>query len=207
MTITEENQMFKELAKTLPTIIHDVLKQVDGALDAIENVLTEGHCVLEKEKFEEALKYHRGLNNASAILISLFSEIGNLETEFNVLKVVSVTSTIKAIEKIFDDMHVLIDFYTAKIMAKEFNIDVHLLSERLKNFIEYDTINYDDIQTASDPHIAYMVLKMEDRFDRETNNLYGDFNVLRVASFTSKIDAFQYALANGISRDMILCKY
>ena len=115
--------------------------------------------------------------------------------------------TIKGIEKIFEEVTRLVECYNARVIAKEFNIDSYLIMERLKNFMDYDTINFNDLITASNPRLAYMVLKVEDRFDREANDIYGDFNVLRINSFTSKVEAFQYALANGISRDMIICKY
>ena len=119
----------------------------------------------------------------------------------------TVTSTIKGIEKIFEEVTRLVDLYNSKVIAKEFDVDAFLITERLKNFMDYDTINFDDLITASNPRLAYMVLNVEDRFDREENDIYGDFNVLRINSFTSKVEAFQYALANGISRDMIICKY
>ena len=206
MKIDDEEKMFREIAKSIPDTIDRVLDDADKGLDCLENIISNGICVLDKENFEQTLKTHIKLTNASIILISLADEIGDLE-ELNVLKLMTVTSTIKGIEKIFEEVTRLVDLYNSKVIAKEFNVDALLITERLKNFMDYDTINFDDLITASNPRLAYMVLKVQDRFDRETNDIYGDFNVLRINSFTSKVEAFQYALANGISRDMIICKY
>lgn len=206
MKIDDEEKMFREIAKSIPDTIDSVLDYADKGLDCLENIISNGICVLDKENFEQTLKTHIKLTNASIILISLADEIGDLE-ELNVLKLMSVTSTIKGIEKIFEEVTRLVDLYNSKVIAKEFDVDAFLITERLKNFMDYDTINFDDLITASNPRLAYMVLKVQDRFDREANDIYGDFNVLRINSFTSKVEAFQYALANGISRDMIICKY
>lgn len=206
MKIDDEEKMFREIAKSIPDTIDMVLDYADKGLDCLENIISNGICVLDKENFEQTLKTHIKLTNASIILISLADEIGDLE-ELNVLKLMTVTSTIKGIEKIFEEVTRLVDLYNSKVIAKEFDVDAFLITERLKNFMDYDTINFDDLITASNSRLAYMVLKVEDRFDRETNDIYGDFNVLRINSFTSKVEAFQYALANGISRDMIICKY
>lgn len=206
MKIDDEEKMFREIAKSIPDTIDRVLDDADKGLDCLENIISNGICVIDKENFEQTLKTHIKLTNASIILISLADEIGDLE-ELNILKLMSVTSTIKGIEKIFEEVTRLVDLYNSKVIAKEFDVDAFLITERLKNFMDYDTINFDDLVTASNPRLAYMVLKVEDRFDRETNDIYGDFNVLRINSFTSKVEAFQYALANGISRDMIICKY
>ena len=206
MKIDDEEKMFREIAKSIPDTIDRVLDDADKGLDCLENIISNGICVIDKENFEQTLKTHIKLTNASIILISLADEIGDLE-ELNVLKLMTVTSTIKGIEKIFEEVTRLVDLYNSKVIAKEFDVDAFLITERLKNFMDYDTINFDDLVTASNPRLAYMVLKVEDRFDRETNDIYGDFNVLRINSFTSKVEAFQYALANGISRDMIMCKY
>ena len=206
MKIDDEEKMFREIAKSIPDTIDRVLDDADKGLDCLENIISNGICVLDKENFEQTLKTHIKLTNASIILISLADEIGDLE-ELNVLKLMTVTSTIKGIEKIFEEVTRLVDLYNSKVIAKEFDVDAFLITERLKNFMDYDTINFDDLITASNSRLAYMVLKVEDRFDRETNDIYGDFNVLRINSFTSKVEAFQYALANGISRDMIICKY
>ena len=206
MKIDDEEKMFREIAKSIPDTIDRVLDDADKGLDCLENIISNGICVIDKENFEQTLKTHIKLTNASIILISLADEIGDLE-ELNILKLMSVTSTIKGIEKIFEEVTRLVDLYNSKVIAKEFDVDAFLITERLKNFMDYDTINFDDLVTASNPRLAYMVLKVEDRFDRETNDIYGDFNVLRINSFTSKVEAFKYALANGISRDMIICKY
>lgn len=206
MKIDDEEKTFREIAKSIPDTIDMVLDYADKGLDCLENIISNGICVIDKENFEQTLKTHIKLTNASIILISLADEIGDLE-ELNILKLMSVTSTIKGIEKIFEEVTRLVDLYNSKVIAKEFNVDALLITERLKNFMDYDTINFDDLITASNPRLAYMVLKVQDRFDRETNDIYGDFNVLRINSFTSKVEAFQYALANGISRDMIICKY
>lgn len=206
MKIDDEEKMFREIAKNIPDTIDRVLDDTDKALECLENIISNGICVLDKENFEQTLKTHIKLSNASIILIALASEIEDLE-EINILKIMTVTSTIKGIEKIFEEVTRLVECYNSRVIAKEFNIDSYLIMERLKNFMEYETINFDDLITASNPRLAYMVLKVEDRFDRETNDIYGDFNVLRINSFTSKVEAFQYALANGISRDMIICKY
>ena len=206
MKIDDEEKTFREIAKNIPDTIDMVLDYADKGLDCLENIISNGICVIDKENFEQTLKTHIKLTNASIILISLADEIGDLE-ELNILKLMSVTSTIKGIEKIFEEVTRLVDLYNSKVIAKEFNVDALLITERLKNFMDYDTINFDDLITASNPRLAYMVLKVQDRFDREANDIYGDFNVLRINSFTSKVEAFQYALANGISRDMIICKY
>lgn len=206
MKIDDEEKTFREIAKNIPDTIDMVLDYADKGLDCLENIISNGICVIDKENFEQTLKTHIKLTNASIILISLADEIGDLE-ELNLLKLMTVTSTIKGIEKIFEEVTRLVDLYNSKVIAKEFDVDAFLITERLKNFMDYDTINFDDLITASNPRLAYMVLKVEDRFDRETNDIYGDFNVLRINSFTSKVEAFQYALANGISRDMIICKY
>ena len=206
MKIDDEEKTFREIAKSIPDTIDSVLDYADKGLDCLENIISNGICVIDKENFEQTLKTHIKLTNASIILISLADEIGDLE-ELNLLKLMTVTSTIKGIEKIFEEVTRLVDLYNSKVIAKEFDVDAFLITERLKNFMDYDTINFDDLITASNPRLAYMVLKVEDRFDRETNDIYGDFNVLRINSFTSKVEAFQYALANGISRDMIMCKY
>ena len=206
MKIDDEEKTFREIAKSIPDTIDMVLDYADKGLDCLENIISNGICVIDKENFEQTLKTHIKLTNASIILISLADEIGDLE-ELNILKLMSVTSTIKGIEKIFEEVTRLVDLYNSKVIAKEFNVDALLITERLKNFMDYDTINFDDLITASNPRLAYMVLKVQDRFDRETNDIYGDFNVLRINSFASKVEAFQYALANGISRDMIICKY
>ena len=206
MKIDDEEKTFREIAKNIPDTIDMVLDYADKGLDCLENIISNGFCVIDKENFEQTLKTHIKLTNASIILISLADEIGDLE-ELNILKLMSVTSTIKGIEKIFEEVTRLVDLYNSKVIAKEFDVDAFLITERLKNFMDYDTINFDDLVTASNPKLAYMVLKVEDRFDREENDIYGDFNVLRINSFTSKVEAFQYALANGISRDMIICKY
>ena len=206
MKIDDEEKTFREIAKNIPDTIDMVLDYADKGLDCLENIISNGICVIDKENFEQTLKTHIKLTNASIILISLADEIGDLE-ELNLLKLMTVTSTIKGIEKIFEEVTRLVDLYNSKVIAKEFDVDAFLITERLKNFMDYDTINFDDLITASNPRLAYMVLKVEDRFDRETNDIYGDFNVLRINSFTSKVEAFQYALANGIGRDMIMCKY
>ena len=206
MKIDDEEKTFREIAKNIPDTIDMVLDYADKGLDCLENIISNGICVLDKENFEQTLKTHIKLTNASVILISLSDEIGDLE-ELNMLKLMTVTSTIKGIEKIFDEVTRLVDLYNSKVIAKEFDVDAFLITERLKNFMDYDTINFDDLITASNPRLAYMVLKVQDRFDRETNDIYGDFNVLRINSFASKVEAFQNALANGISRDMIICKY
>ena len=206
MKIDDEEKMFREIAKSIPDTIDMVLDYADKGLDCLENIISNGICVIDKENFEQTLKTHIKLTNASIILISLADEIGDLE-ELNLLKLMTVTSTIKGIEKIFEEVTRLVDLYNSKVIAKEFDVDAFLITERLKNFMDYDTVNFDDLVTASNPKLAYMVLKVQDRFDREANDIYGDFNVLRINSFTSKVEAFQYALANGISRDMIICKY
>ena len=112
MKIDDEEKTFREIAKSIPDTIDMVLDYADKGLDCLENIISNGFCVKDKENFEQTLKTHIKLTNASIILISLADEIGDLE-ELNLLKLMTVTSTIKGIDKIFEEVTKLVDLYNS----------------------------------------------------------------------------------------------
>ena len=79
------------------------------------------------------------------------------------------------------------------------------LIEELINFMDFDAIDYDDLDEAMTR--TFIILKVVDVFDKEYKQAYYPMNVLHIISFDTKVEAYTYALEHGISKDFILNRY
>jgi len=71
--------------------------------------------------------------------------------------------------------------------------------------MDFDAIEYDYLVEAMSH--TFLVLRVLDIFDQDYNPAYYPMNLLQVQSFNTKIEAYQYALSQGISKDFILNRY
>ena len=102
-------------------------------------------------------------------------------------------------------MH-LLETFNNLVINQHVDFSKYELVNRLKNILDFESIDYDDLEKALDKNSIYLVMRVEDMFDNR-EELYGNFNTLRLKSFKTKVDANRFCLSNGISRDFIICRY
>ena len=203
MTIDEEEKMFKELAINLPKIVDQVLFNGDRAIEILEKLAIDGTFVFDRKRFFEGLILHKKLESALSILISIDT---SKEGYDNIMKVIATSKTITEIDELFKQVHDLLETFNNLVINQHVDFSKYELVNRLKNILDFESIDYDDLEKALDKNSIYLVMRVEDMFDNR-EELYGNFNTLRLKSFKTKVDANKFCLSNGISRDFIICRY
>ena len=119
--------------------------------------------------------------------------------------VIGLDLAISALGAVFVLLNDYMDKANTRIEAKQFDIDKVMLLERIENKVglEYDTVDYISLSDAFKG--MFIVLEVKNRYDG-IDEAYGDMNVLVINSFKTKVEANRFALANGISRDFVICR-
>ena len=77
--------------------------------------------------------------------------------------------------------------------------------EKLHDLYNVDIIDWSDLdESVNHP---YVVARVVDILDEDYNRNYLPLHTLRLVSFDSKLEAYKYCLANGLSRDSVLLRY
>lgn len=203
MTVMDEEKMFKDLSESLPSMVNQILEDGDRATELLEKLAIDGVFVFNREDFFKMLVLYNKLETALSILLSIDLSEDNYS---NVMKIIATTKTIKEIDKLFQHVHKTVDSFNNHVINQEFDFMKYELINRLRNILDFECVDYDDLEKAVDKNSIYLVMKVEDVFDNRAE-VYGSFNTLRLKSFKTKTEANRYCLGNGISRDFIFCRY
>ena len=204
MTLDEEEKLFKNLKYTLPSIVAQVIENGESAIETMESLIKEAVYVFSKTDYLSTLALYNKICTSMGTLIAIAIE--NDETYDNTMKCISVVRVVEQIDKLFGQIHMCIDSFNDIVKSHKVNIEKFHLSKRLMDTLDFDVINYEDLEEACKIEYPYLVMRVEDPFDR-SDDIYSDFNVLRLNAFKTKAEVNRFCLENGISRDFILHKY
>ncbi|MDE5976864.1 MAG: hypothetical protein K2G70_00125 [Turicibacter sp.] len=202
MTIVEEGFMSTEGTAKLTQAANDMLDYCELCETKGNEFIKIANCILTREEYYDFLELYRRFDNNFGILESLVSQVTYPTT---ILQAVSISAVIKEIQRNIDELVKVMEISDIRLETQEINVNMARLMEKLINFMEFDAIDYDDLNEAMNR--TFIILKVVDIFDKEYKRAYYPMNVLHLVSFDTKSEAYSYALEHGISKDFILNRH
>lgn len=202
MTTVDDGWIIDEKINSLIKVADEMLNYCEICETKSNDFIKIANCILTRQEYYDFLELYKKFDNNYGILESL---VAQLTTPSTLLQAVSISATIKEVERNIDELVKVMELATIRIESQQINIPMAQLIERLVDFMDFDAIEYDCLVDAM-VH-TFLVLRVLDIFDREYNPAYYPMNLLQVDSFNTKIEAYQYALSQGISKDFILNRY
>lgn len=202
MTIEEEQEMVIKLNKRIRDSIDVIYKNIDNVETNILDLFKVCGCVFDKDMFDSLLLDFNLFDRQSGNFEKVASQISNPVT---IAEAIMIDTIMKKLSDLMDRLVEYIKQCNALVESNNFDIRKAQLLERLDNNYAYDTIKYEDLDEAV-LH-PYLVVKTSDIMDEDYPQNYFPLHVLGLVSFDSKLEAYKYCLANGISRDNVLLRY
>lgn len=205
MTIGEEQQYYIGLTKSVHETIDKMYEHIFACEESMESLLKIAPTVFSYSEFLMLLSDYKLLDERASrferAVIDIREQIGVNDID-SVIKLDRAYSALGAVFMLLNDY---IDKASTRIEAKQFDMNKVMLLERIENKIglEYDTVDYISLSDAFKG--MFIVLQVKNRLDN-IDEAYGDMNVLVINSFKTKVEANRFALANGISRDFVICR-
>ena len=191
MDVREEQQYYIGLTKSIHETIDKVYENIFACEESMESLLKIAPSVFSYAEFLTLLEDYKKLEEKASKFEGAVVKIRETIGVNDIGAVIGLDLAISALGAVF----VLLNDYIDKVM----------LLERIENKIglEYDTVDYISLSDAFKG--MFIVLEVKNRYDN-IGEEYGDMNVLVINSFKTKVEANRYALANGISRDLVICR-
>lgn len=202
MTIVEDGIISDEGATSIIQAANDMLDYCELCESKGNEFIKIANCILTRQEYYDFLDLYKRFDNNFGILESLVSQLTYPTT---ILQVVSISAVIKEIQHNIDELVERMELSNVRIEAQEINVHKAKLIERLIDFMDFDAIDYDDLDEAM-MH-TFIILRVVDIFDKEYKHAYYPMNVLHIISFDTKVEAYTYALEHGISKDFILNRH
>ena len=202
MTIVDEGFMSDEGTEKLIQATNEMLDYCEACESKGNEFIKIANCILNREEYYDFLSVYKKFDNNFGILESLSSQVTFPTT---ILQAVSITATIKEIQRNIEDLVQMMEVAHLRIETQQVNVHMARLIERLIEFMDFDAIDYDDLSKAMES--TFMILKVLDVFDEEYKEAYYPMNVLHIIPFHTKAEAYSDALQHGISRDFILNRH
>lgn len=191
----------KEVRESLMTVLDETLKQCDYCENRVHQSIKIANCVLTKEEYYELLSQYQRFENNFGILESLSAQVTELGS---ILQAMPVAATLKEVRSSIDELVNIMEKINFRIDVNKINLTMAQLMEELVEVIEYDAIEYETLERALNS--PFIVLKTLDVLDKDYRGIYYPLNVLKIESFDSKMEAYQYALSQGIRKEYIIKK-
>lgn len=160
------------------------------------------NCILNREEYYQLLNQYKKFESNFNILESLSIQI---DYPLSMLQIVTLKAMMKELKKDFEQLALMLEMSNERIDKGQINFPMAHLIQRILKVVEFDAINYDDLEQAMES--SFIILKKTKLADPDYPQDYYPFNVLRIKLFKDKISAYKYALENGISRDYVLNRY
>ena len=202
MTDVEDGFMSDERATSIIQAANDMLDYCELCESKVNDFIKIANCILTRQEYYDFLALYKRFDNNFGILESLVSQLTYPTT---ILQAVSISAVIKEIQRNMDELVDMMETSNVRIEAQQINVNMAKLIEELINFMDFDAIDYDDLDEAMTR--TFIILKVVDVFDKEYKQAYYPMNVLHIISFDTKVEAYTYALEHGISKDFILNRY
>ena len=202
MKIDEEQDMIIKLDKRINDSIDIIYKNIDNVETNILDLFKVCGCVFNKEMFYSLVLDFNLFDKQSGNFEKIASQISSPVT---VAEAIMIDTIMKKLSDLMDRLVEYIKQCNAMIENNNFDIRKAQLLEKLDNNYAYDTVIYEDLcEAVLHP---YLVVKTSDIIDEDYPKNYFPLHVLGLVSFDSKLEAYKYCLANGISRDNVLLRW
>lgn len=202
MATVDDGWIMDERINSLIKVADELLNYCELCETKSNDFLKIANCILTRQEYYDFLALYKKFDNNYGILESLRSQLTAPST---LLQAVSISATIKEVQRNIDDLVKIMELANVRIDTQQIDIPMAHLIQRLIEFMDFDAIEYDDLVEAMSN--TFLVLQVLDIFDQDYNPAYYPMNLLQVQSFNTKIEAYQYALSQGISKDFILNRY
>lgn len=201
MIEVEEKIEEEKLTQSLMIALNETLKQCDYCEDRVHQSIKIANCVLTKDEYYNLLTQYQRFENDFGILESLSTQVTE---RGSILQAISIAATLKEVHTSIDELVNMMEEINFRIDVQKINLLMAQLMEELVEVIEYDAIEYETLERALQS--PFIVLRTLDVLDKEYRSIYYPLNVLKIESFDSKIDAYQYALSQGIRKEYVIKK-
>ena len=205
MDINDEQQYYIGLTKSVHETIGKMYEHIFACEESMDGLLKIAPTVFSYSEFLMLLSDYKLLDERASRFERAVMDIREQIGVNDIDSVIRLDGACSALGVVFMLINDYMDKDNTRIEAKQFNIDKVMLLERIENKIglEYDTVDY---LSLSEAHKGmFIVLQVKNRHDN-IGEEYGDMNVLVINSFKTKVEANRFALANGISRDFVICR-
>ena len=205
MDVREEQQYYIGLTKSIHETIDKVYENIFACEESMESLLKIAPSVFSYAEFLTLLEDYKKLEEKASKFEGAVVKIRETIGVNDIGAVIGLDLAISALGAVFVLLNDYMDKANTRIEAKQFDIDKVMLLERIENKVglEYDTVDYISLSDAFKG--MFIVLEVKNRYDN-IGEEYGDMNVLVINSFKTKVEANRFALANGISRDFVICR-
>ena len=201
MIEVEEKIEEEKLTQSLMIALNETLKQCNYCEDRVHQSIKIANCVLTKDEYYNLLTQYQRFENDFGILESLSTQVTE---RVSILQAISIAATLKEVHTSIDELVNMMEEINFRIDVQKINLLMAQLMEELVEVIEYDAIEYETLERALQS--PFIVLRTLDVLDKEYRSIYYPLNVLKIESFDSKIDAYQYALSQGIRKEYVIKK-
>ena len=205
MDVREEQQYYIGLTKSVHETIDMMYENIFACEESMESLLKIAPTVFSYSEFLMLLSDYKLLDERASRFERAVMDIREQIGDNDIDSVIKLDGACSALGAVFILLNDYMDKANTRIEAKQFDIDKVMLLERIENKIglEYDTVDYLSLSDAFKG--MFIVLQVKNRHDN-IGEEYGDMNVLVINSFKTKVEANRFALANGISRDLVICR-
>jgi len=167
----------------------------------ISELLKVANCILKRDEFFKLVTKYGKFKKNVLILEGLMDEV---EMPLKMVEILAMKSMVRELKGDFDGLINLLDMANDRIDRDDIDFNSAELVHRLLDEEDFDVIAFEDFEEAMKG--CYFVIDVMDEVDSGYDKTYAPLRVLTIATFGRRVEAYQYALQNGISRDMVLSR-
>ena len=202
MTVKGDEFLLEEASEIIMQELTETMSYCDECEIQVNDFIKIANCILSREEYYDLLEKYKKFESHFSILEALLSQI---DFPLTVLQAVTTKATMKELMKDFNQIIEILELANIRIDANELDFPMAKFIQRLLKIVDIEAINYEDLDQAMEANI--LVLKTITVFDEDHPAEYYPFNVLRLIPCKDKIEAYQYAIQHGISKDYVINRH
>jgi len=202
MTVKGDEFLLEEISGIIMQELAETMSYCDECETQVNDFIKIANCILNREEYYDLLNKYKRFESHFSILEALSAQ---LDYPLTVLQAVTIKATMKELKKDFDKIIEILELSNIRIDNNEIDFSMAKFIQRLLKLTDVQAINYEDLEIAMEGII--IVYEEVTIFDEKHPSEYYPFNVLKLVACKDKLEAYQYALKNGISRNQVINRH
>jgi len=198
----ENEPALKEMSDQILLELSEIMVFCKECEHQVEELLKVANCIFNRDEFYDLVEGYCQFVSNMTILENLLDQVSYPMT---LLQIVAVRTMMMEIGGDFNRLIEMLEIANFRIDEEHIDFEQAKLIQKLLTICDFDVIEYDDLEQIKDE--MYLITRFIKIGDEMHDEKYYPLNVLRIEAFSTKAEAYKYALEHGISRSQIVNKY
>lgn len=205
MGIEDEVRLYNDLTVNVKNAIDETFDNIFTCERNVDDLLKLAPCVFSQEEFFSLLEVRLEFYFRVSMFEKEATRITSMPMIMNTMDALQIQAIMIRINESFEMLSSYVKQFNTRFQSDQFDIDKFILLQKLQALgYEYDAVDYKELQDyIHNPNYMFFIVDFKNPSDADSEGYGYDTNVLSIKPFKTRIEAYKYALQNGISRDSI----